>query len=249
MYILPSALLFSLGLVSGVEREGVLTGAPDEAPAVVYAAADVPVALVFDAALQKGSAVVVPGADVHPHPFRPNALVLTPSSALAAHGSSPMSVPLVDGVVALTLSFTPDRCDRLVRFARRAPAARAAPTAGELQSALRIAAPAVLGDVSGADVKRGVVQRVMGGFSYLLVKNKKNLECVPTSARMARGEESVEVLLAEQAKPCVAGKVCYLILVVRAPAEEAADYVLELLAADGAVCELSSGITLGPQAP
>ncbi len=219
----------------------------------MYAAADVPVALVFDAALQKDSAVVVPGADVHPHPFRPNALVLTPSSALAAHGSFPMSVPLVDGVVALNLSFTPERCDRLVRFVRRAPAARAAPTSGELQSALRIAAPTVLGNDSGADgvggpVKGGVLQRVVDGFSYLLVRNYK-LECVPTSARLMRGDEPVEVLLAEQAKPCVAKRLCELMLVVRTPAEEATDYVLEFLAADGAVCELSSGITLRPQAP
>jgi hypothetical protein len=157
------------------------------------------------------------------------------------------------GVVALTLSFTPERCDRLVRFVRRAPAARADPTRRELQNALRIAAPAVLGNDSGAqgvgklrDGERGVVQRAAGGFSYLLVENKK-LECVPTSARLMRGGEPVEVLLAEQAEPCVAGMLCKLMLVVRSPAEEAAGYVLELLAADGAVCEQSSGITLGPK--
>jgi len=151
-------------------------------------------------------------------------------------------------VVALTLSFTEDRCDRLERFVRRAPAARAAPTSGELQSALRLAAPAVLGNDGGAHGKRRVLQRAAGGFSYLLVRNEK-LECVPISARMARGEEPVEVLLAEQAEPCVAGMLCKLMLVVRTPAEEVAGYVLEFLAADGAVCELSSGITLGPQAP
>jgi hypothetical protein len=261
--------LFSLALVSfpaaaqprpcpaeSAEREVILTDAPKEPPAVVYAAAEVPVALVFDAALQKDSAVVVPGADIRPHAFIASALVLTPSKALAAQGSAPMSVPLVDGVVALTLDFKSGRSDRLVRFVRRAAAARSDPTRRELQSALRMAAPTVLGNDSGADAvghlrdgERGVTQRVVDGFSYLKVRSKTNLECVPTSARLMRGQEPVEVLVAEQAEPCVAGKNCKLMLVVRAPPEEAADYVLEFLAADGAVCEVRSGITLGPKAP
>src|SRR5437762_2251629 len=83
------------------EREVEVTGAPDERPTVAYGAPNVPLTLVFEAPLQivdGGVVVVLPGADVRPHPFDLNALIITPSRSLAGRGSVPLRVPLVTRV-------------------------------------------------------------------------------------------------------------------------------------------------------
>src|SRR5512132_4535807 len=74
-------------------REISITGAAGEPPAVVYGAPDLPLVLSFDAPLRKDVPVTVQGADVRPHPFVLNAVVITPSNALASHGSVPVLVP------------------------------------------------------------------------------------------------------------------------------------------------------------
>lgn len=263
-----SALLFSVGWVSlpaaaqpnpvpperneQAEREVILTGAPDEPPTAVYAAANVPLALVFDGPLLNGSAVVVPGADVRPHPFLANALVLTPSKDLAAQGSSAVSVPLVDRAMSLTLTFRPERRDGLVSFVRRAAATRLEPTQDELQNALRVAAQAVLEADSRVaafeqhSVAQGnVLLRVVMGFSYLRVRSAE-LKCIPTTARLVGGEEPIEALLVEPTESCMDGEFCTLMVVARTPAPAAKSYVLELMAQDGALCGRVPDVPLQP---
>src|SRR4051794_21060667 len=79
------------------EREVVVTGEHGEQPAVVYGAANIGVQLIFDAPLQRtdaGSALRLPGGDVRLHPYLENALVLTPSKALASGPTIPLHVAL-----------------------------------------------------------------------------------------------------------------------------------------------------------
>src|SRR4051812_7218020 len=86
------------------EREVVVTGEPGERPAVVYGAANVGVQLIFEAPLQRtdaGISLRLPGGDVRLHPYLENALVLTPSKALASGPMVPLQVHLVDGGVPL----------------------------------------------------------------------------------------------------------------------------------------------------
>ena len=104
------------------EREVVVTGERGERPAVVYAAANVGVQLVFDAPLQRtdgGIALRLPGGDVRLHPYLENALVLTPSKALATSLMVPLQVHLVDGGVPLLLTFQPGRVDHVLRILQR----------------------------------------------------------------------------------------------------------------------------------
>ena len=86
LFSLPAAAQPGPAPASPAERVIAITGAPDEPPVVLYAAPDVPLMVSFDAPLRKDAAVTVQGADVHPHPFLPNALVITPSKSLAGSG-------------------------------------------------------------------------------------------------------------------------------------------------------------------
>jgi hypothetical protein len=246
------------------EREIAISGAAEEPPAVVYGAPDVPLVLSFDAPLRKDAAVAVQGADVRAHPFRPDAVVIMPSRSLAAQKSVPVLVPLSDGEVALTLSFSPPRRDSTVRIVRRATStARSALTGGEVKELLFLAAeralePGTCANAGATAALRRVKQGkdnessgeplVCGGgsFAYLRVKGLR-AKCVPASARLTRGEESAEVLLlARTAAPGVHGN--RWLVVAWAPVGDGGGFTLEVLAEDGASC-LSQPVNLKPSSP
>src|SRR3954470_21724601 len=104
------------------DREVVVTVEPGDRPAVVYGAANVAVQIVFDAPLQRtdaGIALKLPGGDVRLHPYLDNALVVTPSRALASSPAVPLHVALMDGGVPLLLVFQPGRNDHVLRILQR----------------------------------------------------------------------------------------------------------------------------------
>src|SRR5512132_1243880 len=116
---LPAIAQPGPGASSAPERVIAVSGAPDEPPPVLYAAPDVPLVVIFDAPLRKDAAVTIPGADVRPHPFLPNALFITPSKPLAGQGSVPVVVPMAEGAIALTLAFSRTQRDATVRIVHR----------------------------------------------------------------------------------------------------------------------------------
>jgi uncharacterized protein DUF2381 len=239
-----------------VEREVVADGAGNGQPALLYAAAGIPLVLVFEARLANAGGL--DGADVHTHPYSPNALVITPSEALAAQKSAALRVPLVDGVVVLTLVFQPGRVDHAVRVLRRHGAAQVA-TTGDFQAALRLAIPGVFdgkGCRTGARpfpkpvsvaqsraLRRLLTVCAAGAFSYLRLDRRPS-ECDAVTARLVRGRETAKVLLLEPALPEKEGRLQ--ILVVSTPSTRAGDYELELLASDGTLCTRLEGIVLEP---
>jgi hypothetical protein len=244
-------------------REVVLTGAPGERPAPVYGAAHVPVVLVFDADLGKEIPFLA-GAEVRRHPSLSNALEVIPSPSLAGMDSALLRVSLTNGAVALVLVFGAERRDQVVRIFRRPALALdggTAPGGAEVQDAFRLAASAVFGErtcrppepglpeaeevmqPSGADT---ALVCAVGAVSYLRVRRAQP-ECPVSSARLLRERRAVEVLLLEEVRPCLGGK-CQA-LVVRTPLEESSNLELELLAADGTLCEPRLDVTLRPGAP
>lgn len=80
-----------------------------------------------------------------------------------------------------------------------------------------------------------------GTFNYLRVE-RENPGCAVSSARVLRQGQDMEVLLLEPAHPESAGT--WQALAVWSPPEEA-EFMLELLAVDGTVCE-RRGLTLAP---
>jgi hypothetical protein len=264
--LLASAALFPLASAaqsgpapaSQAEREIAITGAADAPPAVVYGAPDLPLMVRFDAPLKKDGVVTVLGADVRPHPFAPNAIVITPSSFLTAQTPIPVSVPLEDGVVVLTLAFSPARRDTSVRVVRRASSALPAATKGELQEVLRLVTEGALetcADADGAAVPRRLKQGnespidalVCGGgaFAYMSVMVRPG--CAPAEARLTRGEESADVLLFRQATQPCGERTCWLV-VARAPDGDGQGFALELLASDGVPCHRAA-VSLKPSSP
>lgn len=244
-----------------VEREVV---ASSERAAVVYGAADVALQLVFDAPLQRtdgGVVVVLPGMDVRPHPFLSNALIITPSKLLSERSVVPLRVPLANGVAALTLTFNPERADHVLRVLRR-PAiqnAGAGPPLAEIEALLRFTAQAVLGDMTCREVKSPLPQPekvaqvlvsgnqvmvcLLGAYEYIQVRRQRP-GCVPDQAQLRRGNQAFETLLLDPAGSCANGT-CQT-LVVHAPPAGVDELELELLAADGTVCERYSGVKLQP---
>jgi len=244
-----------------VEREVV---ASSERAAVVYGAADVALQLVFDAPLERtdgGVVVVLPGMDVRPHPFLSNALIITPSKLLSERSTVPLRVPLANGVAALTLTFNPERTDHILRVLRRPEIvdAGAGPPLAEIEAPLRFTAQAVLGDMTCREVKpplpqpEKIAQGPMSGhhvvvcfldaYEYIQVR-RQHPGCVPDQAQLRRGNQAIAALLLEPAGPCATGT-CQT-LVVHAPPTGVSEFELELLAADGSVCERYSRVELQP---
>lgn len=248
------------------EREVVVTGEPGERPAVVFAAANVGVQLVFDAPLQRmdgGIALRLPGGDVRLHPYLENALVLTPSKALASGAMVPLQVHLVDGGVPLLLTFQPGRVDHVLRILQR-PLLHDAGTGvprDAFEETLSTTASAVFTDGACAPLRfsraqaRNVDQPrsrnatsapamvcALGMVNYLRVPRTAS-GCVVASARLLRQGTDVEVLLLE---PAHSEKgVTWQVLATWSPPEDTSGFDLLLLAADGTVCE-QLPVTLGP---
>lgn len=229
------------------EREIAISGAPDEPPVIVYAAPNEPVMVSFDAPLKKDALVTVQGADVHPHPFRPNALIITPSTPLDGQGSLPVLVPMVDGDIPLKLAFSPTNADRVVRVIRRVSSARPAMTQGELEEALSLAAGKSLrapcASTGTTDLTRRIDQtrgnrfdaKACGGGAFAYVRVTAKANCRVAAARITRGKEPAEVVLLRRfPERCPAGT-CWLV-VVRAPPGDGRGFALELLADDGEPC-------------
>jgi len=246
-----------------VEREVVVTGEPGELPVVVYGAANIGVQLVFDAPLQRtdaGVALKLPGGDVRLHPYLENALVLTPSKALASGPMVPLQVVLVDGGVPLRLTFQPGKVDHVLRILQR-PLLRDAGTAvskAAFRETLSSTAGAVFKDGTCASlqsqlVRTNRVQQVetrgpralvcaVGMVNYIRVPRTAP-GCVVASARLMGEGMDVEVLLLEPA-PSEKG-VNWQVLATWSP-PETTDFELLLLEADGTVCEKHHKLKLGP---
>jgi hypothetical protein len=248
------------------EREVVVTGEPGERPAVVFAAANVGVQLVFDAPLQRtdgGIALRLPGGDVRLHPYLENALVLTPSKALASGPMVPLQVHLVDGGVPLLLTFQPGRVDHVLRILQR-PLPHDAGTVvprDAFEETLSTTSGAVFKDGACAPLRssraqaRNVDQRssrnttgaaalvcAAGTVNYLRVP-RTTPGCAVTSARLLHQRADAEVLLLEPAHSEKEGT--WQVLATWSPPEDTSGFVLLLLAADGTVCEQHK-VTLGP---
>src|SRR4051812_10542320 len=145
------------------DREVVVTGEPGERPAAVYGAANIGVQLVFDAPVQRtdaGLALKLSGGDVRPHPFLDNALVLTPSRALASGPAVPLYVTLVDGGVPFLLTFQRGRVDHVLRILQRPLAldAGAAVSRAAFQEALSSTASAIFKDDACAPLQSQMVR-------------------------------------------------------------------------------------------
>ena len=263
LFSFPSAAQPAPALASQAEREIAITGAADEPPATVYGAPNVSIMVSFDSPPKKDGLVVPQGAEVRPHPFVSNAIVITPSSSLTAETPILVSVPLLDGTAVLKLTFSPPKRDTSVRIVRRATSSgRPALTGGEQKELLLLAAERALepGTCAGATAAPRRVDQgkgdessgeplVCGGgsFAYLRVK-VRGAACAPATARLTRGGESAEVLVLapHTTAPCPSGN-CWL-LVARAPVGDGRGFTLEVLAEDGAPC-LSSLVNLKPNSP
>ncbi len=267
--LLASAALFSLpsaaqprpAPASEAEREIEVTGAADAPPAVVYGAPNLSVMVLFDSPVKKDGVVAPQGAEVRPHPFVPDALVITPSSSLTAQAPILVSVPLADGMAVLTVVFSPPQRDTTVRIVRRAAStARPALAGGEANEVLLLAARRVLdagactsagGTAEPRRVQQGKPPSKLkpvacsgGSFAYMSVQILDS-KCAPATARLTRGGESAEVLLLapDTAASCDVGT-CWL-LVARAPPGDGGGFTLELLAENGTLC-LSKAVNLRP---
>jgi hypothetical protein len=237
-------------------REVEITGAPNES-AIAYGAPDIPLTLVFDAPLEVqdgGVVLLVPGVDARPHPFNTRALVVILSPALAGHGPVPLRVPLKGRVAAVTLELEPDKLDHVLRILRRPSAQRR--TKAELE-ALRIVGDLLLGN-GGATCgalppsrsQPETIQQVprnkdllvcsLDSTTYLRVPRRRP-QCRIAMARMTRAGQSVEVDLLGACEK----NTCQL-LAMTTPLEGADDYELELLEADGTVCERRPRVSLHP---
>jgi len=246
-----------------VEREVVLTGERGELPAVVYGAANIGVHLIFDAPVQRtdaGIALKLPGGDVRLHPYLENALVLTPSRALADGPMVPLQVALVDGGVPLLLIFQPGRVDHVLHITLQRP--RAADAGTEMSKAaflesLSATAGAVFKDGACAPLQSQLVRTTkvpqkgkkdtksvlvcaVGMVNYIRVQ-RTAARCTVLFARLLRGGAEVEVLLLEPAK--LEKGIKRQVLATWSPPEET-DFDLFLLSADGTVCERQK-VTLG----
>src|SRR3954469_2180177 len=92
----------------------------------VYGVVGRPLLVLFDAPLGKAP-VRAPGVEIDRHPLRPNALVVTPSRALAAsRGPVSIVVPLPGGAITLSLVIKPDAPDARVDIARSPDSSRGA---------------------------------------------------------------------------------------------------------------------------
>lgn len=264
--LLASAALVSLpstaqpGLLpsSQPERELAIIGAADQPPAVVYGAPDWPLMLSFDAPVKKDAALTVSGADVRLHPFLPNAIVITPSSAFAAQSSVPVLVPLADGVVALTLAFSPAKRDTRVRVVRRASSAQPAATDDELRELLtyvvrtaldsgacvNAVAPALPRPVEQGSGSGPIRPLVCGGGTWAYARVNASADCQAETARLTRGKESADVLLLEPATVAYENETCWLV-VARVPPGDGLGFELELFAQDGVPCH-SIAVNLKP---
>lgn len=263
------ALLAGLAVASlggAAEREVAVADAPRDGPVVVVSGAEnVPLMVVFDAPIaRQGLPVGGPLGEVRSHPALAHTLLVIPSKALAERGAVLMSVPLENGVVRLMIVFDPQRADHVVRVVRRPVGADAGGTVldANVQAGLAVAAGIVLqGESCGSVESSGPQPRkidqqsnakgyaiacVHGGLSYLRM-TRELPACPATMARLVRGQQSVDVLVVETASTC--GKGTCQRLVVRTPPEPARDFQLELLKADGTLCERYAGLTLEPAEP
>ena len=249
------------------EREVVVTGEPGELPAVVYGAANIGVQLVFDAPLRRtdaGVALKVPGGDIRLHPYLENALVLTPSKALASGPMVPLRVVLEDGGVPLLLSFQPGKVDHVLRIRQRPllhdADAGTAVSKAVFQEALSSTASIVFKNGACAPLQSPLVRAknvqqlrtkgtgpaalvcAVGRVNYILVRRTAP-GCVVASARLLREGADVEVLLLEPAQSEQGST--WQVLATWSPPEKM-DFELRLLAADGMVCEKHDSLKLGP---
>jgi hypothetical protein len=246
------------------EREVIITGASNDRPVVVHGAEDVPLTLIFDAPVSRQGPAGGSLVDVRTHPSRSDALVVTPLKALIDRGSVPLSVALADGAVRLTLVLEPEQAEQVVRIVRRPVWVDAGATlnGGDVQAWLGTNARAILKDDSCGQLEESgpqprVIKQILGGrgqvfgcslagLSYLRLR-RLHPDCLTASAHLARGAEVLEILVLEEARPCRWGR-CQT-LVARTPHDLAADFVLELLAVDGTVCERYTGLTLEQSQP
>jgi len=246
-----------------VDREVVVTGEPDERPVVVYGAANIVVQLIFEAPLQRtdaGIALRLSGGDVRPHPYLDNALVLTPSSALASGPAVPLHVKLVDGGVPFLLTFQPGRIDHVLRVLQRPLTldAGAGVSRTAFQESLGSTAGAIFkGDActplqsqlvrakkidQGRRERSGVLVCATRTLNYLRVPRQQP-GCAVTSARLLRGGRDEEVLFLESMK---SERESWQVLAVWSPPQEARGFELWLLTADGTLCEKHADLTLSP---
>src|SRR6185295_1188987 len=148
-----------------VEREVVVTGEPGDQPAVVYGAANIGVQIFFDAPLRRtdaGIALKLPGGDVRLHPYLDNALIVTPSRALATGPAVPLHVAFLDGGVPLLLAFQPGRVDHVLRILQRPRALDA-----------------------GTAVSRASFQEALNSTAGTIFKDDA---CTPLQSQMVRAE-------------------------------------------------------------
>ncbi|HZN91104.1 MAG TPA: DUF2381 family protein [Myxococcales bacterium] len=248
-----------------VDREVVVTGEPDERPVVVYGAANIVVQLIFEAPLQRtdaGIALRLSGGDVRPHPYLDNALVLTPSSALASGPAVPLHVKLVDGGVPFLLTFQPGRIDHVLRVLQRPLTldAGAGVSRTAFQESLGSTAGAIFKDKACAPLQSQLVRAkkvdqggrgrsgpdvlvcATGTLNYLRIPRKQP-GCAVASARLLREGRDEEVLFLESVK---SERESWQVLAVWSPPQEARGFELLLLAADGTLCEKHADLTLGP---
>jgi len=257
---LPSAAQPGPAPASQAERQIAITGAAGEPPVVVYGAPNLSVMVAFDSPLKKDAVVTAQGADVRTHPFIPNAIVITPSSFLTDQTPIPVSVPLADGMVVLTLAFSPEKRDTSVRIVRRASTAEPALTGGEARELLSSVARTALD--SGACAKAGaaaVPRRVMqaqgtaadllvcGGGAFAYIRVQAPADCTAETARLTRGAETADVLLVEQTTVQCTPPTCWLV-VARAPRGDGFGFELELFARDGVLCK-KIAVKLKPSSP